>query len=43
MFASAALTFEQFKFNWINPTSHWRIDLSNKAQRAVMLNLIAIK
>eukprot|EP00603_Paraphysomonas_imperforata_P008260 CAMPEP_0114432380 /NCGR_PEP_ID=MMETSP0103-20121206/11125_1 /TAXON_ID=37642 ORGANISM="Paraphysomonas imperforata, Strain PA2" /NCGR_SAMPLE_ID=MMETSP0103 /ASSEMBLY_ACC=CAM_ASM_000201 /LENGTH=1408 /DNA_ID=CAMNT_0001602053 /DNA_START=145 /DNA_END=4371 /DNA_ORIENTATION=- len=36
------LSFEKFKFNWINPTGHWRLDLSNRVQRSVMMQLIAL-
>ena len=39
---TSILTFEQFKFNWVNPTSHWRIDLGNKMQRSVMMQIVAI-
>lgn len=39
---TSILTFEQFKFNWVNPTGHWRIDLGNKMQRSVMMQIIAI-
>ena len=36
------LSFEKFKFNWLNPTGHWRLDLNNRCQRAVMMQLIAL-
>jgi hypothetical protein len=36
------LSFEKFKFNWINPTGHWRLDLNNRVQRSVMMQLIAL-
>ena len=36
------LSFEKFKFNWINPTGHWRLDLQNRIQRSVMMQLIAV-
>jgi hypothetical protein len=35
------LTIEKFKFNWINPTGHWRLDMSNRIQRHVMMQLVA--
>ena len=37
-----ACSFEKFKFNWVNPTGHWRLDLASKAQRDVMMQLIAL-
>jgi len=37
-----SLTFQVFKFNKRNPTSHWRIDFSNKIQRALFLQLVDI-
>ena len=37
-----SLSFEVFKFNRSNPTSHWRIDLSNRAQRALFLQIVDI-
>ena len=36
-----SLTLERFKFNWINPTGHWRLDLGNRTQRAVFMQIIA--
>lgn len=36
-----SLTLEKFKFNWINPTGHWRLDLGNRTQRAVFMQIIA--
>jgi hypothetical protein len=36
------LSFPKFKFNWVNPTSFWRLDLSNRAQRVVMMSIICI-
>jgi Ran GTPase-activating protein (RanGAP) involved in mRNA processing and transport len=36
------VSVEKFKFSWANPTAHWRLDLGNKDQRQLMLNLIAI-
>jgi hypothetical protein len=38
----SVLTFEQLRFNWDNCTGHWRIDLANKAQRSVMMQIIAL-
>ena len=37
-----ALSFQAFKFTVANPTSHWRIDLSNRAQRAMFLRLVEL-
>ena len=39
---SHAMSFEKFKFNWVNPTGHWRLDLSNRAQRGVMNQIAAL-
>lgn len=36
-----ALTFEKFRFNWINPTGHWRLDLGSKIPRNVFMSLVA--
>jgi hypothetical protein len=36
------MTFEQFKFNWKNPTGHYRINLSEKSSYSLMQQLIAI-
>ena len=36
------LTSEEFKFNWVNPTGHWRFDLSSKSQRNLMTQIIAV-
>lgn len=36
-----SLTLEKFKFNWINPTGHWRFDLGNRIQRNVFMQIIA--
>jgi hypothetical protein len=36
------LSFQTFKFTVANPTSHWRIDLSNRAQRAMFLRLVEV-
>ena len=37
-----ALTFEKFRFNWLNPTGHWRLNLADRLQRSVMMRLSAI-
>lgn len=37
-----ALSFKRYKFNWVNPTGYWNFNLSDKIQRSVMLQLIAI-
>jgi hypothetical protein len=39
---SLAISLKQYKFNWANPTSHWSLNLGDKVQRAIMMNLIAI-
>lgn len=36
------MTMKQFKFCWKNPTAHWRLNLGNKHERAIMMQLIAI-
>lgn len=36
------VTIDEFKFNWTNPTGHWRLNLENRSQLYVMLKLIAI-
>ena len=36
------LSIEGFRFNYINPTSHWRIDLARRDHRDLMMRLIAI-
>jgi len=36
------MRFDVFKFNWANPTGHWRFDLSDRMQRIIMLKLMAI-
>lgn len=36
------LSFEKFKFNWLNATGHWRLDLNNRLQRSVMMQIIAL-
>jgi hypothetical protein len=37
-----ALTMKRYKFNWLNPTGHWRLNLADKVERAIMMQLIAI-
>jgi len=37
-----ALTIKRYKFNWANPTGSWRLNLAEKDERAIMLQLIAI-
>lgn len=37
-----AITLKQYKFNWSNPTSHWNLNLGDKVQHAIMMQLIAI-
>ncbi len=37
-----ALSFERLKFNYINPTGHWRLDMANRVQRNVMQQLLAL-
>lgn len=39
---TSLLTLEQFKFNWLNPTGRWRLDLGHRQQRSVMIQIIAI-
>lgn len=36
------LTMKRYKFNWLNPTGHWRLNLADKVERAIMMQLIAI-
>lgn len=36
------ITFEKLKFNYINPTGHWRLDMANRVQRSVMMQLLAL-
>lgn len=36
------MKFEQFKFNRMNPTSRWRLNLADSKQRTTMLQLVAI-
>jgi hypothetical protein len=38
----AALTLKRYKFNWSNPTAHWSLNLDDKTQRAIMMQIIAI-
>lgn len=35
-------TFDTFKFNWKNPTGHYRIELHNPTSRVILLKLLAI-
>jgi hypothetical protein len=37
-----AMSLVRYKFNWSNPTSFWRLNLGDKVQRSIMLQLIAI-
>lgn len=36
------ITYEKLKFNYINPTGHWRLDMANRIQRSVMQQLLAL-
>lgn len=36
------LTMKGYKFNWFNPTNHWRLNLGSKFERNIMMKLIAI-
>jgi hypothetical protein len=36
------LTLKRYKFNWSNPTAHWSLNLDDKTQRAIMMQIIAI-
>lgn len=36
------LTIEEFRFNWSNPSGHWRLNLENRTQRMVMNKIIAL-
>jgi hypothetical protein len=36
------ISLEKLKFNWINPTGHWRLDLANRVQRDVVMLFIAL-
>lgn len=38
----AALTLKQYRFNWSNPTGTWKLNLSDKTQRSIMMKIIAI-
>jgi hypothetical protein len=33
---------KRYKFNWRNPTGHWRLNLEDKTQRSIMMQIIAI-
>ncbi len=37
-----AISFEKVRFNWINPSGRWRLDMGNKTQRDVMMKFIAL-
>eukprot|EP01041_Mallomonas_annulata_P000200 gene200-359_t len=37
-----SMSFEKFRFNWLNPTGHWRLDLGNRSQRNVMTQILAL-
>ncbi|KAG5184266.1 hypothetical protein JKP88DRAFT_315363, partial [Tribonema minus] len=37
------ITHEVFKFNWKNPTGHYRLQLSNKYHRAILNTVVAIQ
>lgn len=37
-----SLTLKRYRFNWCNPTGHWTLSLSDKVQRAVMMQIMAI-
>ena len=36
------VSFDNFKFNWKNPTGHYRIELHNPSSRIILLKLLAI-
>jgi Ran GTPase-activating protein (RanGAP) involved in mRNA processing and transport len=36
------VSFDNFKFNWKNPTGHYRIELHNPSSRITLLKLLAI-
>lgn len=36
------ITFEKLKFNYLNATGHWRLDMANRVQRNVMMQLLAL-
>lgn len=37
-----ALGFDNFRFNWINPTGHWRFNLADRFQRITFQQLVTI-
>jgi hypothetical protein len=37
-----ALGFDNFRFNWINPTGHWRFNLAERFQRVTFQQIVAI-
>eukprot|EP01038_Epipyxis_sp_PR26KG_P005255 gene5255-7303_t len=37
-----AIGIKRFKFNWVNPTSFWNLNLADSDQRSIMMQLIAI-
>lgn len=42
MFLFAALTMKRYKFNWSNPTGSWNLNLEDKIERSIMMQIIAI-
>ncbi len=36
------VSIDEYKFNWTNPTGHWRLNLENRKQLLVMMKLISI-
>jgi hypothetical protein len=38
----SAITLQRYKFNWKNATGSWRINLSDKVDRSIMMQLIAL-
>ena len=42
LFTSTALTLKRYKFNWSNPTAAWNLNLEEKTQRSIMMQIIAI-
>jgi len=36
------VSIDEYKFNWTNPTGHWRLNLENRKQLFVMMKLISI-
>jgi hypothetical protein len=39
---TTALTLKRYKFNWSNPTAHWSLNLEDKTQRSIMMQIVAI-